>query len=129
MGRPLDVQTLALFYEEEVRAGTELVLFDYGGMSIGNSLLEDNSRRLVQWAVDHSSALVVVLTWMTYSLGIRRELEEHGLVVANQDRNAEEIYGADVEGDVLPNVVDGSTSLSTSDDDNPIPTWWTAGLR
>ena len=50
----------------ELKPRTELVLFDYGGMSMGNGLMEDNSRRVAQWAIDNPNSLVVVVSGFTY---------------------------------------------------------------
>jgi hypothetical protein len=61
----------------QIEEGTDLVLFDYGGMMLGNSLMEDNSRRLVRWAEDHPSALVVIISTFTYDQAVRHEIAEH----------------------------------------------------
>lgn len=61
----------------EIEEGTDLVLFDYGGMMYGNSLAEDNSRRLVRWAEDHPSALVIVVSTFTFDRAFRYAIEEH----------------------------------------------------
>lgn len=61
----------------QIEEGTELVFFDYGGMMLGNSLMEDNSRHLVRWAEDHPSALVVIVSTFTYDRAVRYEIAEH----------------------------------------------------
>ena len=40
--------------------GCEVLIFDWGGMSLGNDLMEHQLRWVLQWAEDHPSALVVV---------------------------------------------------------------------
>jgi hypothetical protein len=61
----------------QIEEGTDLVLFDYGGMMAGNSLCEDNSRGLIRWAEDHPSALVVIISTFTYDNAFRYEIAEH----------------------------------------------------
>src|SRR5208282_193131 len=60
-----------------IEVGTDLVLFDYGGMMLGNNLAEDNSRDLLQWAEDHPSSLVVIISDFTYDRAFRYAIEEH----------------------------------------------------
>ena len=47
-------------YPEDLQPGTDLVLFDYGGMMLGNSMAEKNSWHLVAYAADNPSALLSV---------------------------------------------------------------------
>lgn len=61
----------------------DLVVFDFGGMSLGNDLLASNSRTLARWMQDHSSALVFVASTYTYRLGLQYELRELGLIAAS----------------------------------------------
>ena len=74
--RSLEVYIPSIFYESEIRQGTELILFDYGGMSVGNDLLESQSRRLVQYAADHPSCLIVVVSTFCWHKAVRSEMEE-----------------------------------------------------
>jgi hypothetical protein len=60
----------------EIQDGTELLLFDFGGMMMGNSLCEDNSRRVIQWAEDHPSSLVVIISAFTYNNVFRYEIQD-----------------------------------------------------
>jgi hypothetical protein len=82
----------------DIKVGTDLVIYDFGGMLPGTSLMEDNARYLVKWAEDNSSALVVVVSAFTYNNYVSVEAEERGLS--------------------LPNIVvdDGHG--------DPIPAWW-----
>lgn len=67
----------------------DLLLFDYGGMTLGNDLLQSNSRALVRWVQDHPSALVLVASRFTWMHGIRWELVDAGLL----DQAAENFWG------------------------------------
>jgi hypothetical protein len=57
----------------------DLVIYDFGGVMPGNSLMEDNSREIVKWASDHPSALVVVASSHTFGAYVKPEMEELGL--------------------------------------------------
>ncbi len=61
----------------EIEDGTDLVLFDYGGMVPGRSLAEDNSRRLVRWASDHPATLVIIISVFTYDRVFRNAIGKH----------------------------------------------------
>ncbi len=63
----------------------DLVVFDFGGMSLGNDLLGDNSRRVLQWAQDHPSSLVLIVSNFTYRHGLLPELRERGLFISGKD--------------------------------------------
>jgi hypothetical protein len=71
----LNVYKPMYVYPSEIKDGTDLILFDFGGMTMGNSLMEDNSRRLIEYARDHESTLCVVVSSFTWSCSIRYELE------------------------------------------------------
>lgn len=75
LGVKLDVHTPQ--HLGQIEEGTDLVLFDYGGMMAGNSLCEDNSRGLIRWAEDHPSALVVIISTFTYDNAFRYEIADH----------------------------------------------------
>lgn len=77
--------------DSAIKPGTELILFDFGGMTMGNHLMEDNSRDLLKWANDNPSVLIVVVSSFTYRQGIKPELDELGL-------------------DSLPNVIEGTSA-------------------
>lgn len=54
---------------------TDLLVFDYGGMANGySSPFWDYCRKVVKWAEDHPSSLVVIGSSFTYDNGIQREL-------------------------------------------------------
>jgi hypothetical protein len=57
----------------------DLVIYDFGGMMPGTSLMEDNSRAVVRWASDHPSALVVVVSSHTFMAYVKPEMESLGL--------------------------------------------------
>lgn len=57
----------------------DLVLYDFGGMMPGTSLMEDNSRAIIKWAADHPSALVVVVSSYTFGAYVRPEMLALGL--------------------------------------------------
>ena len=79
----------------------DLVIYDFGGMLPGTSLMEDNSRQIVRWASDHPSALVVVVSSHTFCRYVQPEMEELGL-------------------DKVKNVVD----FYEGDKDEEIPAWF-----
>lgn len=74
LGVPLSVHTPRAASEIEV--STQLVLFDFGGMSLGNSLMDDHSRAIVQWAIDNPNSLVVIVSTFTYDNGVRHAIED-----------------------------------------------------
>ena len=80
-----------------IRPGTNLIAFDYGGMLLGNSLAEHNSRALIKWAQDNPNGLVLVMSAFTYANTIANELYDMGL---EQLHNVCNYYG-DLEG-VIP---------------------------
>jgi hypothetical protein len=75
----LDVYTPAGVGPSYLKDGTDLILYDYGGLMPGTSLMEDNSRRLVDWAENHSSCLIVVVSAFTYRNYVAYECRERGL--------------------------------------------------
>lgn len=63
-----------------IQPGTELVLYDFGGMVPGSTdLMESNARALVKWAEDHPGALVVIVSRMTFTGYIEPEMSDRGL--------------------------------------------------
>lgn len=81
----------------------DLVVFDFGGMSLGNDLLASNSRTLAKWMHDHPSALVFVASTYTYRLGLQYELKELGIVDDSVDYDPWE----DSAKPPLPNLLVG----------------------
>lgn len=75
----LDVYTPFCMSEDDIQIGTDLIIFDWGSMMPGNSLMEDNSRRLIQYAQDHSDCLCIVVSTFTWRNAIQYEMEELGL--------------------------------------------------
>jgi len=63
-----------------IEIGTDLVLYDFGGLMPGSSLMESNARALVQWASDNPNALIVIVSEMTYRNYFKYEAEEMGLM-------------------------------------------------
>jgi len=75
LGVKLDIHRV--HHMGQIEQGTDLLLFDFGGMMMGNSLAEDNSRRVVRWAEDHPSALVIIISQFTYDHAVRDAIAEH----------------------------------------------------
>ena len=78
IGKPLDVYCPLVFREDVITPDTQLILFDYGGMMPGNSLLEDQSRQIVPYAVDHPSVLIVLVSQMAWDLSMKYDMEDFG---------------------------------------------------
>ncbi len=66
-------------HPSQITPGTALVLFDFGGCGMGNNLMGDSSRAMIQWAQDNPSVLIIVTSSFTYNNGIKIELEDLGL--------------------------------------------------
>jgi len=82
-----------------IKPGTNLILFDFGGMLPGNSLMEDNSRRLIEWARDNPNSLCIVISDFTWRHAVKSEMDDMELN--------------------LPNVINDDYKL-----DDPIPAWF-----
>ena len=98
-GLPLDA-SLRSFFETDNADRTELVIFDWGGMSLGNNLLEHQIRALTRWAADHPSGLVIIRSRISW-VQLQNEIEDEQLPA-------------------LPNMIVDEPGMS-------IPEWWTAG--
>ena len=85
-------------------AGADLIAFDWGGAAIGNSMMEDQLRRLLSWAADNASALVAIRSALARPW-IEAEVSEH---------------------DLPPNVF---LDLPRGLDFPPLPSWWLKGLK
>ena len=71
-------------YSTPPSEGTELLVYDFGGMLPGCSdLLESNARQLIKWAVDNPSCLAIVASRMTWDGQIQYELKDNGLDLPN----------------------------------------------
>jgi hypothetical protein len=79
----LKVYTPYSCYPGDLQPGTDLVLFDYGGMLPGNSMAEKNSWYLVTYAADNPSALVVIVSSFTWSNVIANELDARDMLTAH----------------------------------------------
>ena len=58
----------------------EVIVFDWGGMSIGNDLLGHQIRTVTRWVEDHPSALVIIRSMPPTTL----RLEAKGSVTATE---------------------------------------------
>ena len=59
---------------------TDILVFDYGGMSMAYTTRAwDATRATVSWAQDHPSALVLVPSTVTWERLLRAELKDQGL--------------------------------------------------
>lgn len=47
--------------------GVELIVFDWGGMALGNDLMGHQIRALTRWSADHPSVLVVIRSMLSWS--------------------------------------------------------------
>ncbi len=66
-------------YPGSIHPGTELVLFDYGGMmGWGNDLAENNSQRLINYAMDNPSTLCIVISNFTWDHMVKYLMQEMG---------------------------------------------------
>lgn len=59
-----------------IQPGTDLVLYDFGGMGAGSSLPESNARALLKWAENHPGSLVVIVSRFTFTRYVQPEMEE-----------------------------------------------------
>lgn len=91
----------AEFGEHGIQPGTELLIYDFGGLGPGNDMMERNAKDLLEWAEAHPSALVVIVSTFTFSNFIEPEMNAQGLT--------------------LPNIV---LDNSWQEDMCPIPEWW-----
>ena len=77
----------------------EMIVFDWGGMSLGNDLLGHQIRTLTRWAEDHPSALVIIRSMLSWN-ELQNEIRDERLPS-------------------LPNIV-------VDDGRMQIPAWWLA---
>lgn len=108
----LDWYQIPCIYEKEIKPRTELIIFDFGGMTFGNSLAETNSSALIEWATAHPDALIFIASGFTYRHSVTPAMEERG-------------FGA------LPNVVSIDDVLAqpweTARD--AFPVWFRDGVK
>jgi hypothetical protein len=111
----LKVYTPWSCYPEDLQPGTDLVLFDYGGMLPGTDMAERNSWYLVTYASDNPSSLVVVVSSFTWSNVIANELEARDMLTAH---NIVPRYW-------MPNIEDFGTPRENQPEDwDCIPQWF-----
>ena len=71
-------------YSPIIPEGTDLLLYDFGGMLPGCSdLLESNARAIMSWAYDHPKFLAVIVSSWTYELQFAEEAQRMGLDTEN----------------------------------------------
>jgi hypothetical protein len=61
-----------------IEPGTDIVLFDFGGMFMGNDLMGENSRKLLRWLEDNPNSLGIITSSFTWQNGIENELRDLG---------------------------------------------------
>ena len=103
-GHKLKSYRVHCFDPEAVVPGTDLVLFDFGGMLAGNDLAGSNARALLKWAENNPAALVLVTSRFTFQHCVAFEMEELGLT--------------------LPNVINEHEARTEENKYNPLPAWW-----
>lgn len=63
-----------------IKDGTDILLYDYGGMLPGCSdLLDSNARAIIRWCQDNPNCLALVVSSFTYENQLQYELREMGL--------------------------------------------------
>lgn len=77
----------------------EMIVFDWGAMSLGNDLLGHQIRTLTRWAEDHQSALVIIRSMLSWN-ELQNEIENEQLPT-------------------LPNMI-------CDDGRMQVPAWWLA---
>ncbi|MYD95526.1 MAG: hypothetical protein F4Y02_17975 [Chloroflexi bacterium] len=76
-GLHLDAERADTFRPDRIGV-VDLIVFDWGGMAVGNSMLQHQLRYLLRWAEDHPSALVVIHSATSWRF-LRWEIEDHQL--------------------------------------------------
>lgn len=67
-----------------LRSGTDIVVYDYGGMLPGcEDLLASNARAIIRWADENPNGVVLVVSSFTWGHQIKYELEDSGLDLHN----------------------------------------------
>lgn len=96
---PLKLKTYNINHPLEIKLGTKLVIYDFGGMIGCNDLMEDNSRAVIMWAKDNPQSLVIVASSFTYQHGIAPEIRELGMEHYEIDNIVAEDWEVD---DIIP---------------------------
>ena len=120
----------------EFEEGTDLVVFDFGGMihGFGGGLADSNSRALIRYAQDHPNCLVLVVSLMSYRDSVLYEMEELGLIdnASNYRWGNEGSDGKPLQQRALHNLLfyDERTGYSSVTDARALganvdlPEWW-----
>jgi hypothetical protein len=75
----LKIYRIDSVYPGEIKPGTELVLFDYGGMgTFGNDMMENNCRHIIQWALDNPGGLIVFISSYAWDYMGKYIMEDFG---------------------------------------------------
>jgi hypothetical protein len=75
---PAEIRFEHVWNPGAISPGTDIVVYDFGGMMPGTDLMESNARAITQWAIDNPSSLVVVASGFTYKNYVEYELEQLG---------------------------------------------------
>lgn len=62
-----------------IKEGSDIVVFDFGGLMPGTNLGTDQSRALIQYAQDHPSTLILIISDFTFTRFIQPEMDDLGL--------------------------------------------------
>jgi hypothetical protein len=81
--KPAEIRFQHVWSPGAIDPGTDLVIYDFGGMMPGTDLMDSNARAIVQWANDNPNSLLVVVSSFTFDIYIKREMEELGLTLFN----------------------------------------------
>ena len=85
-------------YKGDIKPGTRLIIYDFGGMMPGSSLMEDNARELVKYAADNPTCLIVVVSTFSFTNFVKYAVEDAGL--------------------------DGIANIVVDSVEDPLPMWW-----
>jgi len=74
----------AEFGKHGIQPGTDVVLYDFGGMMPGcDDLLSSNARSLIRWCQEHPQSLALVVSTFTYRQQFEYELDKLNLTLSN----------------------------------------------
>jgi hypothetical protein len=113
-----------------IQEGTDLVIYDFGGMLPGTSLMEDNSRYLIKWAENNPNSLILVVSDYTYRVYVKYEIDElfekggielHNIILEDHNKDHSfpqwwlDDHGIVISGDNLDKAFDASIDSPTED--------------
>ena len=99
----LKVHTPKSTYPGAIEIGTDLVIYDFGGVGPGaTGLMTGNARHLLQWAQDNPNSLVVIVSTFTYRNYVKYEAEDMGLIGELHNIVVDDSDGVDWNGKVDP---------------------------